>query len=87
MTSKAKAIESWIDEMEFNGENMVVTKDQTRDFLSNVLDTTIQWGEANRSIGIIQGVAALTAGVTVGALVVMAGNKLEQKFKKDDDES
>ena len=87
MTSKAKAIESWIDEMEFNGENMVVTKDQTREFLSNMVDTTIQWGEANRAIGIIQGVVAVTAGVAVGALVVTAGNKLEQKFKKDKDES
>ena len=87
MTNKAKAIESWIGEMEFNGENMVVTKDQTREFLSNMVDTTIQWGEANRAIGIIQGVVALTAGVAVGALVVTAGNKLEQKFKKDKDES
>ena len=87
MTSKAKAIESWIGDMEFNGDNMVVTKDQTREFLSNMVDTTIQWGEANRAIGIIQGVVALTAGITVGALVVTTGKKLEQKFKKDNDES
>ena len=87
MTSKAKAIESWIGEMEFNGENMVVTKDQTREFLSNMVDTTVAWGEANRAIGIVQGVVALTAGITVGALVVTTGKKLGQKFKKDKDES
>ena len=87
MTNKAKAIEGWIDEMEFNGENMVVTKDQTRDFLSNMVDTTVAWGEANRAIGIVQGVVAVTAGVAIGALVVTGGNKLEQKYKKDDDES
>ena len=87
MTSKAKAIESWIGEMDFNGENMVVTKDQTREFLSNMVDTTVAWGEANRAIGIIQGVVAVAGGITIGALVVTAGNKLEQKFKKDKDES
>ena len=87
MTSKAKAIEGWIGEMDFNGDNMVVTKDQTRDFLSNMVDTTVAWGEANRAIGIVQGVVALTAGVAVGALVATTGKKLKQKFEQDKDES
>lgn len=87
MTNKAKAIESWISEMDFNGENMVVTKDQTRDFLSDMVDATAQWGEANRAIGIVQGAVAVTVGAAIGGLGVMASNKLKEKFGKDDDES
>ena len=87
MTSKREAVEGWIEEMDFNGDTMVVTKQQTRDFLSDMVDATVKWGEDNRSIGIIQGAVAVTAGLAIGGLVVMAGNKLEQKFKKDKDES
>ena len=90
MTNKVKVIEDWIDEMEFNGESMVVTREQARDFLTNIM-VDIEWnqtnGSTNRAIGIVQGVVAVTAGVAVGALVVTAGNKLKLKFKKDKDES
>ena len=87
MVSKREAIESWIEEMDFNGDNMVVTKQQTRDFLSDMVDATVKWGEDNRSIGIIQGAVAVTAGLAIGGLVVMAGNKLEERREKDKDES
>ena len=84
MTNKEQAIQSWINEMNFDGEKMVVTKDQTREFLSEVLDVTHRWGEANRAIGVIQGVVAVSAGFAAGALIVIGVDKLEKKFKKDD---
>lgn len=87
MTNKEQAIQSWIDRMDFDGDKMVVTKDQTREFLSDAVDVTVKWGEANRAIGVIQGVVAVTAGFAAGALIVIGVDKLEKKFKKDDDNS
>lgn len=81
---RQQAVEEWIGKMDFKGDYMVVTKEETGNFLTSVLEATEDIAEANRSVGIVLGALAATSGIIIGATAIEVYNELkEMKRQKD----
>ena len=84
LKQRQQAVEEWISTMDFKGDYMVVTKEETGNFLTSVLEATEDIAEANRSVGIVLGALAATSGIIIGATAIEVYNEIkEMKRQKD----